>query len=349
MRGQTFPLWIGNILLTLVFSAFIMSYASLVSFQMRAQSAADSVAGAIVAIQAQQFNQMIAGLYASAVEEYRIRHLLESYRVVAMGAGGCGTASGGQDCDAVWNNIRIAYKQSIGRFDKDVRYVNSITSGLSVVKTQGDANRFVGMINSFCAGSGASQFNGHFVCGDRRSPMQFTLISVAKRNIKYSARMDATNMVLPSYFNGLSQTQANADMFTPIKAEVLVCVSVPPFFSWIPGISHAPQQVIARGAAANALVEQDWFQPGYTVNPDTGRLFQPVELYGPQDPVLPINWYAVNFGGRVGNVSWNSGAPQASHIGAAVTDEAFIVKTGWWGPVPIFPFSGGNVPNGACK
>jgi hypothetical protein len=88
-RGQVLPLWIVAILTTFAFTFLSLNYGNQIRMQIRAQNAADAAAQALLAIQTERWNMMTAMLYASSVEEYRIRHILDGILLAENGAGGC--------------------------------------------------------------------------------------------------------------------------------------------------------------------------------------------------------------------------------------------------------------------
>src|SRR5580704_7977838 len=77
-RGQTLPVWAFGILTVLTLIAFAISYGSMVLWQIRAQNAADAAAQGLLSVQATQWNETTALLTAAAVEEYRIRAIMQA-------------------------------------------------------------------------------------------------------------------------------------------------------------------------------------------------------------------------------------------------------------------------------
>jgi hypothetical protein len=79
----------GTIFIYLVTLLVLNFYGSLLSAQIRAQTAADSAAAALVSIQSQEWDEMMILLYANDVEEYRLRNTFEEMRYAAQDQGGC--------------------------------------------------------------------------------------------------------------------------------------------------------------------------------------------------------------------------------------------------------------------
>jgi hypothetical protein len=334
-RGQTFPIWIGSILITLSFAFVLANYANVVMAQVKAQNAADSAASAVVAVQSQQWNLMEEILYASALEEYRLRHLLEGIRISAQLSGGCNVTT---SCPQVYANLTHAYSQSVYRYDNDLQLLSRVTKTMTFAHMYSDGYTMLQRLSAGCGSSTSSD------CGLTFALSGYTVRNaVGEVNIYPSAQM----LVGP----GAGLTSAVPDYFGPITAEVSVCSRVDPMFKnvWILGALPAVT-VVARGAATNAMVVQDWIQPGTDINPSTGSVYQPTEVYG--DPASDgTNWYAVNYGGNT--VSANASTGQ--FLGSINNDE-FSARLGWWGPMPVYPFSGPQTVDqlfgsqaGSCK
>jgi hypothetical protein len=321
-RGQTFPIWIGSIFITLVFTFLLINYANILTMQQKAQNAADSAASAVVAIQAQQFNQMEEILYGTDVEEYRIRHLLEGIRISAQSSGGCNVS--GRSCAVVYQNLYKAYMQSLYRFDKDMVLLSSATSSMGFQHEYSDAYVMLQRLKSACASSPQTSSD----CG-----FQYALSGFTVRNLVGNGNFYPAAALLQG--PGASVTSASNDYFGPLAVEVSVCAKVNPIFSnlWVFG-SVPSVTVTARGAATDAMIVQDWVQPGSVINPATGTVYQPTEVYGDPDST-GYNWYAVNYGGNA--VSSN---PSTGMYAGMVNNDEFSVHMGWWGPLPIFPFTG---------
>jgi hypothetical protein len=349
-RGQTLPVWLISALTTVTFGYFIASYGNMVAIQFRAQSAADTLANAAVSLQSQNFNQMTETLYASDVEEYRLRHLLEALRVSGQGSGGC-TGVSTASCAATWNTLVKAYDRSVHRYDQDAQLLNSITGTMGYTHLTNDVQLLVNGFDSVCANRHSNVLAVAVQCTPSTSLFTYHLIKVAQRtqNLK-NVQIDATNALLPDFSNTGAST-AYPGTFAPIAVEVAVCATVPPLLRMTWPLQLPTTQIIARAAATNALIEEDWIEPGNTYNPKSSAgsgLFQPYENYAPIYDTKNGNhgWYNVNYGGNSSTVTYQSaagvtpGTPLSnSHIKAHILTEEFSARTGWWGPVQIVPFT----------
>lgn len=335
MRGQVFPMWLSSTIFGIIFAVFIASFGNAITYQYRAQAAADSAANAAVAIQSLNFNQMIESLYATGVEEYRIRHLLESLRLVANYSGGCDIT---KSCPEVWTNLVHAYKQSLYRYDADARALNDIISTLSFTdQIYPNEQNLIQQMNASCKNKTTLSYS--LKCN---SLYHFYLDSAQERTSNLGdVQEDAQTNLISNYSPISAQSAPNVDAFAPVAVQVTVCIDVPALFPKILGIAGASTPVIARGAATNAQVEEDWIQPGNAINPVTQLPYQPEETYGMSDPT-GTNWYTVDFGGNASTTQYTSGNVSNSSIQSNISNEEFSARTGWWAPIPIMPFTSGK-------
>jgi Flp pilus assembly protein TadG len=322
-RGQVLPVWLFGIAGMLVLTLLVVQYGNMLAWQIRAQNAADSAAQAVIALQTQQFNEMQSVLYASAVEEYRIRSMLYSMEIAAFGNGGCSLDG---SCAARYQNVYNAYLKAVARYQTDIVLLSRITSNIDATTMQSDAAALVAYLQTNCGnpGGGDCAFN-------------YKLVSFTTRSSLWSVQMDARAVVKPSL--GYHEVPAGTvnQSLQPAQAEVAVCADVP---SLVPTIlTFHPQtfRVIARAATTAAMMEQDWFQPGQLQNPWTQSNYQPVETPSGSraDDGSGYDWYAVNFGGNGNTANVNSNA-----YTFPIAEDEFSAFMGWWAGIPIRPYSG---------
>jgi hypothetical protein len=321
-RGQVFPIWIGSIFLTLVFAFVLVNYANVLTVQIKAQNAADSAAAAVVSIQSQEWNQIDEILYGAAVEEYRLRHLLEGIRLSAQLSGGCNTI--GRSCATVYQNMYKAYFQSVYRYDADVQLLSQASTTMGFQNIYKDGYALLQRLSSSCGSAPTTSLD----CGLTYALTGYTARSVVGESSMYPA---AILLQGPS----ANPTSAWPAFFAPITVEVSVCSRVDPIFKgfWLLG-AFPSVPVVARGAATDAMVVQEWIQPGLDTNPATGKLYQPTEVYG--DPAPDgTNWYTVNYGGNTASAN-----PFFPVYTASINNDEFSQHIGWWGPIPVYPFTG---------
>jgi hypothetical protein len=336
-RGQTLPLTLGGIIAMLVFGFFALNYANTLRWQIRAQNAADSAAQAILTLQTQEFNAMNAALYAAAVEEYRVRSLLNGMVLASHEQGGCrqgallsfaATAPAKIQCDIVEQNLENAYNQAVSRYTDDVITLQRTTATLNLPNVISDSQALLTRIKD-CTGP---------LGGD--CAFHYGALTIQPRLDTQLVDMDAKRIVRPYPFKGTPPSGVNTQLFAPVNVEVSVCAVVPSLIPSFLNWTFAPFRAIARGAATPVMVEEDWLQPGTIPNPFTNQPYQPQEIYTP-GPFNPA--YDVDFGGNA-NVVVGSGPNQG--YGSTLNTGFLSAYLGWWNSIPIHSFSGPK-PSGA--
>jgi hypothetical protein len=337
-RGQTLPLALGGVIAIIIFGFFALNYANTLRWQIRAQSAADSAAQAMLALQTQQFNVMTQTLYAAAVEEYRLRHILNGMVLASHNQGGCAYGNWGQlhsatGCDTIESALQNQYTASVERYTGDVLSLHKVTVNMNFSNFQADALALLAQIQS-CSGS---------LAGD--CAFTYGTPIIIKRTDMEAVFMDANGVLKPSPDNQtvLASTVGtpplNTDFFAPAQVEVYACATVPSLIPSFLGWTFPPFKAVARGAATPVMVEEDWLQPGTITNPFTpGVPYQPVEYYLSGGLTVTdttgYDWYDLNFGGN-GVV-----AVGGKHFVNTITKDEFSVYVGWWNSIPIHPFGG---------
>jgi hypothetical protein len=341
-RGQTLPLALGGIIAILVFGFFAFNYANTLRWQVRAQNAADSAAQAILTLQTQQFNEMTATLYAAAVEEYRIRHLLNGMVLASHYQGGClyqnpaVLAKAPAGCDYIELQLESDYAAAVGRYTGDVLALHQITASMNFTNFSKDALALLNQIRT-CS----SAFSGD--CA-----FKYGVPVMKPRTDTEAVYMDANGVLKPSPGNQtalaasvgtITSPPLNVNLFAPVQVEVYACAIVPSIIPSFLGWTFPPFTAVARGAATPVMVEEDWLQPGTIANPFTpGVPYQPREKYLAGGATVPdasgYDWYGLDYGGN-GVV-----AVAGAHWSSSPTADEFTVYVGWWNSIPIHAFSG---------
>jgi hypothetical protein len=321
-RGQVLPMWTFAILTMCVLMFFVLAYANVVRWQIRAQNAADAAAQAVLALQSQQYNEMTMALYGSSVEEFRVRRLLHAMLLAVHDQGGCGTDAA---CETVYQALRPEFLKAVQRYTNDVIVTNRITANLDFATTKADAAALLARFGSAagCTGAGAD-------CS-----FAYRLVDMSPRTEGLeTVKMDALGILKPSFAKNTGPATVNAALFAPARVEVAVCARVAPIVPAFFGFALRPFYAVGRAAATAVMVEQDWLQPGQVANPVTGGVFQPGERY--VSPFTPAyDWYGVDFGG-------NATQAFATYdvFSAALVSDEFSTRLGWWNSIPIRPYSG---------
>jgi hypothetical protein len=125
-RGQTLPFWTLAVIATLALTFFIANYTNTVRWQIRAQTAADNAATAAIATDANVNNEVTLYLYAAAIEETRLRYLIQALMDNVYGVG---CTSPTTDCPASYNALRTAITASAQRYHTLVRDLTTIDYG----------------------------------------------------------------------------------------------------------------------------------------------------------------------------------------------------------------------------
>jgi hypothetical protein len=328
-RGQVFPMWLGAIFAMLVVLFFTLNYAYVLRWQVRAQNAADAAAQAMLTLQTQQYNQLEMMLYASAVEEFRVRRLLNALLLAAHQQGGCPDAA---SCESVYEGLRPPFLQSVQRYTNDVVVTNRIAANLNFDTMKADAQALLGRLGAASACDGGTGGDCAF---------DYDLIDLSPRTAGLeTVEMDALGILKPSFAEHTPAATVNPELFAPAQVEVAVCAVVPPLIDVsIFGFKPQPFRVIGRAAATAVMVEQDWMQPGRLINPITGGVFQPAEEYVPP-PAGGYDWYAVDFGGNT-----TEAYETYNVFSAPLVSDEFSAQLGWWNAIPIAPYAGPQSPD----
>jgi hypothetical protein len=119
-RAQSIPFWTFATIGMLAILMFVLNYAASVTWSVRAQSAADSAAAAGLSVQANVENETTTILYATAIDEYRLRALNAAILNTINHNGGCDPAPGGS-CEQDYNVLTYAFNQVQASYLKDVQ------------------------------------------------------------------------------------------------------------------------------------------------------------------------------------------------------------------------------------
>lgn len=126
-RGQTLPVWTLGIAAMLALLFFTVNYANMIRWQIRAQNAADSAASAGIATDANMDNQADMMIYAAAVDEMRMRYLLQAMLNTVYVPSSCAPA-----CNAALAKLETAYNTAAGSYATlagDLKVGNNLSEG----------------------------------------------------------------------------------------------------------------------------------------------------------------------------------------------------------------------------
>lgn len=237
-RGQTLPFWTFTVLMLLTMLFFLSNYVNILAWHVRAQNAADSASTAALSVQANVYNEISTILYASSVDENRVRYLNQAVLNTIYGVGGCDSRPGGS-CDQNYATLVAEYNQAVSAYQGNLQVLqegNNFTEG----GQQADEKKAIRAIQGDC-----SNFDCSF----------------------------AFNVSTQPY---AGQCQGNKCSGSPTEADVLACHSVPYFAAALLRIS-GQFQAIGRSAGVVSPIVGESFDPGTSVNPSTNQVYQPVE------------------------------------------------------------------------
>jgi hypothetical protein len=283
-RGQTMPFWTIGVLITLAMMFFVANYANAVSWQIRAQNAADSAASGTLSVQANMYNEYSVLLYATALDEYRLRALNQALLNTLYGVGGCSLANG--TCTQDYTTLLAEYDAALNSYTDDIHLLD-----------QGD--------NVTQAGQSVDQQKAVSILQGRQW--------CANTTTDYSCQFAITPVAYGSTATGeLGGVGYNS-------VDVIACKNISVFAAALLKINRGTYQLIGRAAAAILPVKSETFKPGTQINTQTGQVYQPVE-YWTQDHADPA--YAVDFSGLNVNLNWyqaGSIRPFANNVSGAYT------------------------------
>lgn len=283
-RGQTLPFWVIGILVVLSMMFFLANYANAVAWQVRAQNSADGAASSVLSVQANVYNEYSTILYATAVDEYRIRVLNQAILNTVYGVGGCGSS-----CSSDYNTLANEYDNAVYSFTSDIHLLDQANNMTQAGQSTDQAKAL-----SLVTGSSWCSVANDYACS-----FGFTVLDA-------SSTAPNNNGNNGGYIAGGDN-----------ETDLVACKNVSYFGAGLLGLgSTATYQVLGRAAAAVVPAYTESFTPSAT-NPQTGQPFQPTETSWAADaPADPA--YQVNFSGLTVNLNWyEAGAihPYASMSG----------------------------------
>jgi hypothetical protein len=263
------PFWVIGVLIVLSMMFFLANYANAIAWQVRAQNAADGAASAILSVQANVYNEYSTILYATAVDEYRIRTLNQAILNTIYGDG-C-TAS----CDSDYATLVAEYNNAVSSYTADIHLLDQ-ANNMTQAGQSTDQAKALSLIQSsnWCASA------NDYAC-------------------QFGFKVLDASSTTASNGNGSSGSIAAGDNETDLVA----CKNVSYFGAGLLGLANAATyQVLGRAAAAVVPAYTENFTPSAT-NPQTGQPFQPTETQwatdAPSNPALQVN-----FSGLTVNLNW---------------------------------------------
>ena len=217
-RGQTLPLWTVAILSSLVLMFFAINYGNVLRWQIRAQNNADSAAATMISLQSETWNQTTALLYASDVEEFRIRKQLDNLYNIIHNSGGCYPAldpnnpaqdtlaspgAAGGSCEHAWDTLVPYFQAAVSRYTSDVAVLQSVVQNSSFTELYdytvpgSDSYKLLQSLNSqsTCLVPGQTSTYSPTI-GD--CSFAYNIVGVQKRGGLLAASSDAWHTQIPT-------------------------------------------------------------------------------------------------------------------------------------------------------
>ena len=283
-RGQTLPFWAIGVLIVLSMTFFLANYASAVAWQFRAQNAADGAASAVLSVQANVYNEFSTILYATAVDEYRVRTLNQAILNTIYNVG-C------SDCDEDYTTLVNEYNNAVYSFTQDIHLLDQ-ANNMTQAGQSTDQAKALSLIQS---GNWCTNAND------------------------YACDFDV-NVLDASSSTGTNGNGNNGGYIAGGDNEVdlIACKKVSYLGAGLLNLgSTATYQVLGRAAAAIVPAYSESFTPS-SMNPQTGQPFQPIETSWAEDaPAEPA--LQVNFSGLTVNLNWYEAGtihPYVSSVGS---------------------------------
>lgn len=350
-------MWIGAVLTTFALMFFSINYANAIRWQIRAQNAADAAAQGLLSIQTQRWNLMLQTLYATNVEEYRLRHLLDGILYTVNDSGGCSTnllllaadieTFDQGTCSESYVTLTAAYQKSAQRYTTDVQLLNDVTTPATNTNWESDARLLIAHMQnpSRCNTDTTTQAAYAVDPSGGDCAFKYGIAGIAYRTGLEAVENDAYGDLIP----GLGRTATKhgndseaASLFGPAQIDIVTCAKVPPLIASFGPFKAQPYYAVGRAAAQAVQVEQDWFEPGALTDPTRSTpslnvVFQSHEIWnsvGPAVAPTPNDWYDVDYGGNVATATSYEGEPYFSE---PFYRNEMSARLGWWNAISMQP------------
>ncbi|MHB8148425.1 MAG: TadE/TadG family type IV pilus assembly protein [Vulcanimicrobiaceae bacterium] len=275
-RGQMLPFWALAVTCLITLTFFIANYASVLTWQIRAQNAADSAASLGMSVQGSVFNQESTILYSMAVDENRIRYLNQAILNTIYGAGGCANQSGA--CAGDYSSLVSEFNQALTAYQNDMQLIqraNNFTQG----GQQADQMKALQHIGD---------------CTVTDCVFSYTVINTGP---------------------GGGACRGHSCGNAPLEIDVVACHKVPLVAGQLFGLAASGQfTAVGRAAAIVSPSNAEVFSPGTAVNPNTNQVYQPIEPQWAS--LYPSPSYTVDYSGLQVHVNWYAVTPIAPYGGA---------------------------------
>ena len=285
-RGQLLPVWALGVVTTLALLLFVVNYANIVRWQIRAQNAADAAAGASTAPLADGWNEIELELYGATIDELRIRYLNQAILNTLNSNLGTTVCPNPTACTNDYNNLVTELNLAVGQYDATENFLVNIGSmvndryldpsnGAYETVTGGAVPNITGwQDDTTCTkiqGSpGYSHQDGSYSgSGSQPTPGPG---HPGWSSTGCASQTDTAFLYTPMDIDG-----TNIGYGAPGIGEVVSCRDVPLIQPKLFGLSTGANFRAVGVSAFTISPILSIFQPGVSVNPATGNVYQPVE------------------------------------------------------------------------
>ncbi len=282
-RGQVFPVWTLAVLSALALTLFVINYANVMKWQIRAQNAADTAAESAAVASAEGFNQLELLFYTTSVAELRLRYLNQAILNNLQGLG-CTTTTA---CESDYNALVAELHNAIQTYDDSRSALVWLGENVN--------DRY------FDSSNGAFETITGYQYADGRQDAACV-----------SAGVTCVNQTDQAFtYTPLDIDAGDVGFGTPNTTEVASCRSVPILSPKIQGLSLGTAfRAVGVGAFTIVSIPEKFSPDGSTIlGAAAGKVYQPVEQWAPDSNA----YYNVNFAGLTDTVFFYVPSPTSPY------------------------------------
>jgi Flp pilus assembly protein TadG len=311
------PFWALSVVLALGLAFFVMNYTNTVRWHIRAQNAADAAALTTIAADANMTNEQTMALYALAIDEYRLRAIVNSMINAANSVGGCESEydDTGKDCDNAYDQEPEAYDKALGVYESALTYAESLSTATPPVPV------------AMPTGASGTPLPLPSAPANSAAPSAFSL-AASNTNCWDTGTGKA---LFDCAFAYTANPNLEATGFGSSEyVDIVTCRTITQVSPWF---FNGKTTFTAEGRSAATLRGiTETLNPGTTTDPDatpgasgTSPPYQQIEDCPPDGPCnLDLGWmttppYVVNFAGLTVNATFYVGSLTAPVGGISVT------------------------------
>ncbi|MGP6158714.1 MAG: pilus assembly protein TadG-related protein [Vulcanimicrobiaceae bacterium] len=315
-RGQLLPVWTLGVITLLAMSLFIVNYANIMRWQVRGQNAADAAAAASMSPIADGWNEIELQLYASTIEEMRIRYLNQAILNTLAQQGCTSTAA----CTADYNALNTQLQSAVNNYDTNTLFVQNLGSMVNdryLDPSNGAFETITGgppaisgwpddtTCDKVQGGNGYNIYSGGWAGPPSAQP------TPGGSWVGWSSTGCTSQSDVAFKYTPVDVDSGDIGYGTPNLAEVVACKNVSLIGAKLLGLGNTATFKDVAVSAYTVSPIPEAFNPGVTINPSTGNAYQPTETYT-SDPSQG-SLYTVDYGGLTVNVNFYLPVPTPAY------------------------------------